>query len=195
MRKVVLTIVLACTLAVAALLPRIDAQESPPSAPWPMTGGATGPVGPAGPTGSTGDTGPQGPAGAAGAAGGTGSQGAQGNTGATGATGSTGAVGPAGGTGATGPTGPAGSANNVQLPDASQNLNFLVAIGQFSRDVTVTGLLSTDTINVMQRGDMPGGIVFLGARPTGSNTLRLYFQALSILTPNTTVTFAVTALR
>lgn len=112
-----------------------------------------------------------------------------------GAAGPQGPKGSDGTAGGAGPQGPAGSANNVQLPDASVNMNFILQLGQFSRDVAVAGVLTTDKLNIMQKVDMPAGVVFLGGRPTAANTLRLYFQALSILTPNVTVTFAVTALR
>jgi len=135
--------------------------------------GAQGPAGPAG---------PQGPAGAAGATGPAGAKGDKGDTGAAGVTGATGA------------TGPAGSANNVQFT-GSVTIGSILTLGGFTRDITVTGVLATDKLNVMPLSDLPADVVLTQARPTAANTVRLYFRGFSLLTANTPISVAITALR
>jgi hypothetical protein len=144
-----------------------------------------GPTGPAGPQGTAGVQGPKGDTGASGP------QGAKGDAGAQGQTGATGAQGPAG---ATGSTGPAGSANNVQFT-GSVTIGQLLSIGAFTRDIAVPGILASDRLNVMPLVDLPVDVAITQARPTAANTVRLYFRGFSLLTANTPISVAITALR
>lgn len=118
-----------------------------------------------------------------------------GPTGATGAAGPTGSTGPSGVTGATGAQGASGSANNVQFSGVTVTLGVIIAIGVISKDVAVSGVLSTDNLVVTQGAELPAGIVFAGARSNGANTVRFYFNALAILTDSTPRAFNVTATR
>src|SRR6185312_5025437 len=77
-----------------------------------------------------------------------------------------------------GDQGDPGSANNVQFT-GSVTLGVLLAIGNFNRDITVTGILATDKITVMPATEIPDGFLLVNARPLSANTVRLQFRALS----------------
>lgn len=47
----------------------------------------------------------------------------------------------------------------------------------------------------MPTADLPADVMISQARPTAANTVRLYFRGFSLLTANTPIPIALTALR
>lgn len=102
--------------------------------------------------------------------------------------------GPQGNEGPEGPEGPAGSANNVPFT-GEVTLGEHAAPGNFNRDITVGGILSTDVIVVMPTTEIPDGFLLVNARPLADDSIRLQFRALDVLTDNTPIPLAIVALR
>lgn len=96
--------------------------------------------------------------------------------------------------GAPGEQGPPGETTNVPFT-GEVTLGEHAAPGNFNRDITVEGILSTDVIVVMPTTEIPDGFLLVNARPLADDSVRLQFRALDVLTDNTPIPLAIVALR